>query len=108
MEKRLKAYLLYIKKQLSGDLSPEERTVLKEDLLIQIGFFQHERLIHLMVTITFAILAFAVMFFGFIHESLGNYMLLALLLILLIPYIRHYYILENGVQLLYEYYDELK
>ena len=33
--------------------------------------------------------------------------LTVLLLILLIPYIRHYYILENGVQKLYTYYDRL-
>ena len=28
--------------------------------------------------------------------------------VLLIPYIRHYYILENGVQRLYEYYDQIR
>jgi uncharacterized RDD family membrane protein YckC len=31
-----------------------------------------------------------------------------LFIILLIPYIRHYYILENGVQKLYTYYDSIK
>jgi hypothetical protein len=29
------------------------------------------------------------------------------LLILLIPYIRHYYLLENGVQKMYKQYDEM-
>ena len=29
------------------------------------------------------------------------------LLVLLIPYIAHYYILENGVQKMYRQYDEL-
>lgn len=108
MEKRLKLFLYYMKEQTARDLSPDEKDILKEDLLIQIGFFQHERLIHLIITITFAILAFATMFFGFIYESLGNYLLFALLLVLLIPYIRHYYILENGVQKLYQHYDKLK
>lgn len=108
MEKRLKFYISYIKEQSAKDLAPDEKEMLKEDLLIQIGFFQHERLIHLIVTVTFALLTFATMFFGIYNESLGNYLLLALLLALLIPYIRHYYILENGVQKLYQYYDKLR
>ena len=33
--------------------------------------------------------------------------LVALLLVLLVLYIRHYYILENGVQKLYVHYDFL-
>lgn len=106
MEKRLKCYLTYIKEQLSEELPSEERIMIKEDLLIQIGFFQHERLIHLIVTVTFGILAILTLFFSFIYESVASYLLLALLLILLVPYIRHYYILENGVQKLYEYYDK--
>lgn len=107
MEKRLKVYILYIKEQLSRELSLEEELKLKEDLLIQIGFFQHERLIHLIVTVTFALLTFLTLFFSFAYETIANYLLLALFLLLLIPYIRHYYILENGVQKLYEYYDRI-
>ena len=34
--------------------------------------------------------------------------LMLLLLILLVPYIRHHYILENGTQTLYRYYDSLE
>jgi hypothetical protein len=108
MEKRLKLYLLYLKDRALIDLPEDEKAALKEDLLIQIPFFQHERFIHLVVTVTFALLAFAALFLVLFYESLGNYLLLAFLLVLLIPYIRHYYILENGVQKLYGYYDKLK
>lgn len=59
------------------------------------------------MTATFAILTFLA-FLGcmtaFRPELLA---LVALLLVLLVPYIRHYYILENGVQKLYVYYDLL-
>lgn len=107
MEERLKSYLSLMKEETALDLTYEKKQDLKEELLTQIGFFQHERLIHLIVTVTFAILAFGTLIFNFLNENLLSYLLLALLLILLIPYIRHYYILENGVQKLYRYYDKL-
>jgi hypothetical protein len=34
-------------------------------------------------------------------------MLALLILVLLIPYVRHYYILENEVQKMYKQYDEM-
>jgi hypothetical protein len=108
MEKRLKKYMEFLRQQLKLELSPQDKEKLKGELLVQIGFFQHERLIHLIVTITFALLAFLTFFFSLTLQSIGIYLLLALLLVLLIPYIRHYYILENGVQKLYGYYDRLK
>lgn len=78
------------------------------DLLIQIGFFAHERLVHLIVTVTFAILTIVAVVGFLISEQTGLIALIVLLLVLLVPYIRHYYILENGVQKLYTFYDELQ
>lgn len=75
--------------------------------LEQIAFFSHERLIHLLVTLMFAGLAFAVFFFCITEINLGLLLLLAALMILLVPYIMHYYLLENGVQKMYRQYDEL-
>lgn len=80
--------------------------ILREHLT-QIQFFQHERLIHLIVTCLFAVLAFAVFFALFFTMNAGLFVLFAALLVLLIPYIRHYYILENGVQRMYAQYDRL-
>lgn len=107
MEKRLKDYINYINEQLQCNLSSEEKRILKGNLLTQIMFFQHERLIHLIVTVTFAILAMFSFLFIFIYKNIFIYILLFLILILLFPYIRHYFILERGVQRLYEYYDKL-
>ena len=76
--------------------------------LTQIQFFQHERLIHLIVTCLFAVLAFAVFFALFFTMNAGLFVLFAALLVLLVPYIRHYYILENGVQRMYKQYDRLR
>lgn len=72
-----------------------------------ISFFQHERLIHLIVTVLFALCTVMT----FIAIAVWQIMLLIPLaiafLVLLIPYIKHYYFLENQTQLLYKDYDEI-
>lgn len=107
MEKRLKDYLKYMEQLKIEELSSGERAEMAQELLIQIGFFQHERLVHLIVTITFAILTMMTVLASLALVQPGLFVLTLLLLVLLVPYIRHYYILENGVQKLYTYYDKL-
>lgn len=80
----------------------------KQELLVQIEFFQHERLVHLLVTVLFALLTMIVFIQAVTAFSLWSGVLLLSLLVLLVPYIRHYYILENGTQKLYQYYDRLE
>ncbi|MBD5521084.1 MAG: hypothetical protein HDR03_07645 [Lachnospiraceae bacterium] len=112
MEERLKTYLAKMEEQAalweknSGQsISEQEKKQMLDDMLIQIGFFQHERLIHLIVTVTFALLTIIAIMGTLIVPQPALFALVLLLLVLLIPYIRHYYILENGVQKLYQYYD---
>ncbi len=76
--------------------------------LVQLGFFMHERQIHLFVTILFALIAFADFFVLLIAENPGLVILFLMLLVLLIPYIMHYYLLENGCQYMYRQFDEMK
>lgn len=107
MEKRLKNYLAWMAELDLQGLSLQEKEKLKRDVLVQIQFFQHERLIHLIVTVTFAILT-VMSVLGFVATTqIGLLLLTGMFLVLLIPYIRHYYILENGVQKLYQYYDNI-
>ena len=80
--------------------------VLREHLT-QVSFFQHERLIHLIVTVTFAILTMLALAIYCIAEYMPMLALIVLLLVLLIPYIGHYYTLENEVQKMYTQYDEI-
>ena len=80
----------------------------KAELLVQIGFFQHERLIHLIVTVLFALMTMSVFLLAVTNFAPWTGVLLLLLLVLLIPYIRHYWLLENGTQKLYQYYDKLE
>ena len=79
-----------------------------QEHLVQVGFFQHERLIHLIVTVTFALLEMLAIVLSVISDSLFTLLLPVVILILLIPYIRHYYILENEVQKMYGQYDRMR
>lgn len=91
----------------SGLIQKEEIVLFSEELLNRILFFQHERLIHLLVLMLFAILTFASVALVIVTMNLLIGIAAVLFLVLLIPYIVHYYHLENSVQKLYVLYDEL-
>lgn len=107
MEQRILQYKAYLLRICEEDYSEEEREKMKQQVLTQISFFQHERLIHLIVTITFALLAVVAFGICAVAPTVPFFGLEVLLLVLLIPYIRHYYILENSVQTMYRCYDKL-
>lgn len=107
MEKRLKSYIAFIEGINLSDMTELEKEAFRSAMLVQIGFFQHERLIHLIVTMTFALLTLMPVIAGFAWPGVIWFIMIGLFLALLIPYIRHYFILENGVQKLYGYYDRL-
>ncbi|MDE7131553.1 MAG: hypothetical protein K2O65_07105 [Lachnospiraceae bacterium] len=105
MEHRILNYRKYIDELISQDNSDWD-AVIKEHL-IQVSFFQHERLIHLIVTVTFALLEMIVIALSVVSFTIAVGLLAIALLVLLIPYIRHYYILENEVQKMYGQYDRM-
>lgn len=107
MEKRLRNYLMYMREFTSSEHSMEECKTAYDNLMIQISFFQHERLVHLLVTLAFAILTIGGIIACVFVQTIPLLLMTILLLCLLIPYIRHYYILENGVQELYTRFDYL-
>ncbi len=107
MEKRILNYMSYIDAVLEQNSTGLSYEVILKEHEKQLAFFMHERLIHLLVTLTFGILTFAIFFLLCINFQPGLILLLLALLILLIPYIMHYYLLENGVQKMYRQYDAL-
>ena len=74
---------------------------------MQISFFQHERLVHLIVTVTVAILTLMSAGIFIATSYVPVIMLFTLLMVLLVPYIMHYYTLENEVQKMYAQYDRM-
>lgn len=112
MEQRILQYRKSIdewleKTEQSAQVSQEILRDKMEEHLNQIGFFQHERLIHLIVTVTFALLEMLAIFLNVISDRPFSLLLPVVILILLVPYIRHYYILENEVQKMYVQYDRM-
>ncbi len=100
MKGEIQNYKKYIEKA-SKDESTDKKQ-LSAELLTRIQFYQHERLIHLIVTMSFGV--FFLISLILCSINILCCALSALLLILLVPYIAHYYFLENSVQRLYEIY----
>lgn len=108
MKKRLLDFLNTTDELLNNsNFSKEEWLEIKKEHLTQLSFFQHERLIHLLVTITFALLEMLSLLLVMFQFSILALLFSFVILILLIPYISHYYLLENGVQKMYKQYDEI-
>ena len=107
MADRIRQYLAYV----NGLLEQEDADVdWEEEMkkhLVQIAFFAHERFIHLIVTVTFAILAVLVFLYTYGHFSIPLLLLFFMLMVLMVPYIKHYFLLENSVQDMYEQYDRM-
>ncbi len=106
MKPYMKRYEAYLREQLSHP-DPAHLAALRKETLVQIGFMQHERLIHFLVTMLFALLFLISLGILLFQPSVGLLLLTLLLLALLIPYIGHYYYLENTVQKLYVLYNQL-
>ena len=108
MKKRIINYRLKIDNLLANPdkISKEEwKKILQH--LTQIAFFQHERFVHLIVTVTFAILTMMSIIASIMISNPMLLVLTLLFLVLLVPYIMHYYTLENEVQKMYTQYDEI-
>ena len=102
MRKYMEEYTEEVLTKLKGKVTKEDL----EELKLKITYFQHERLIHLLVTIAFAIFTVIFLCLGMI-----SYVFLipfASFIIFLIFYILHYFFLENHVQYLYKQYDKMK
>ncbi len=103
MKKRILSYLDYI----DGILKEEDRDWNKEAErhLIQIKFFAHERLVHLIVFSLVSVCTVMCVLKLMSDPNVALIGLTLLLFVLLIPYCMHYYLLENSVQRMYEQYD---
>ena len=106
MRSYLQGYLSFIDKELESTEIPDIEN-LKKELLTQIQFMQHERLIHLIVTVLFAIMLFICIGIFAVSDKAIFALLTFLILLPLVPYIWHYYFMENSVQKMYVQYNKL-
>lgn len=99
-------YIKYAEEMLEKEDTDFER--LKAEHLVQIQFMQHERFIHLIVTCLFAVLMFICIFASLVTKNIAITIISVLFLLPIIPYVAHYYFMENNVQKLYDIYNRIE
>lgn len=108
MEVYLKRHEAFIHGQLASASGGADWAGLARFHRAQISYLQHERLVHLLVTLFFGLAALLTLLFLVRHPQPLVGVLLLLLLVLLVPYLVHYYRLENGVQRWYHLANEIE
>lgn len=103
MKKQIQEYINYCNNIKEANINKD----LIEDIKTHIVFFQHERLIHLLITLFVALCSIIFFVISLFHENILIVILFFLFIILFIPYILHYYFLENNVQSIYLIYKEI-
>jgi hypothetical protein len=107
MKKTILAYRKAIDSLLEKGGSGADWDAISNPHLIKLAQFQHARLIHLIVPAVFAILEMLSLIMLFSTEDVFATILSALFFVLLLPYVVHYYTLENEVQRMYAQYDRI-
>ena len=107
MKKRILSYRNSIDRMLETPEGDTDWERILKSHLEQIAFFQHERLIHLIVTALVAVLMVMCISIAIIAGQPSMFLLALPLFVLLVPYLGHYYLLENEVQKMYGQYDRI-
>lgn len=108
MEAYLRRHEAFVRGQLASAGGGADWVGLARFHRAQVEYLQHERLVHLLVTLFFGLAALLTLLFLVLHPHVTIGLLLLLLLVLLVPYLVHYYRLENGVQRWYHLANEIE
>lgn len=96
------------KEFLARESTPEELGAFRQYHEKQIRFLQHERMIHLLVTMFVALFLLLCLGYSLMRPSIAAATLTVIFLALSCAYLHHYYRLENGVQRLYQLSNQLE
>ena len=77
-----------------------------DDFLFKMSLFQKERIIHLVITLTYVF--FTILFLFLTKYIFAMFIVFFILLIFDLCYVYHYFFLENSVQYMYKQYDKMK
>lgn len=110
VQQTMNAVQKYIDEEMKNAPAEKTKEVLSE-FETKISYFQHERLIHLLVTLAFATWLLFEIYCLFILPT--EFLIAGILLVLIffgltIGYVMHYYFLENRVQKMYHMRDEIR
>lgn len=109
MTKHIREHKKKLDKLLSENSPDTDWEAVSAELLVKIGFYQHERLVHLIVTMSVAIMLVMSVLATVLISDVNEILLVldGLFFVLTAPYIVYYFMLENAVQDIYKYYDKI-
>lgn len=103
MKKYMKEFIEKLEQKIEENhkFTDEEISIIR----IKIADFQHERLIHLLVTLFYG--GTTLFFLALSREQIIFFIPFLFEVIFLIFYVKHYFFLENAVQYIYKLYDKI-
>lgn len=104
----LKQHESWIRKRLAEEHDPKACRVIRAIHEEMIARMQHERMIHLIVTLFVALFTLLAVGFAVLTHWMFAFALSVVLIGLTSAYLVHYFRLENGVQRWYRLSDELR
>ena len=106
MRHYMTAYEAYLREFLKSP-DPAQIPAVRRETRVQLGIMQHERLVHFLVCILVGLAFFIVMGMVLYFRTFALGLLDVILLGLLVPYLLHYYFLENTTWRIYTMYNRL-
>lgn len=107
MTEYLTAYMKSAEERLDSCSSMKEWKKLFDEHKDKIAFMQHERIVHFLVTMMFALILTILIAALLFTTNLAVLVLVTIMVVLIAFYIKHYYFLENTVQKMYKLYDRM-
>ena len=107
MTEYLTDYMNTVTERLDNCTEQEELSVILSEHMDKIAFMQHERIVHFLVTMLFAIVLAIFIVGMLLTDNIMLLVLVTMIIVLLAFYIKHYYFLENTVQKMYKVYDRI-
>lgn len=105
MKQDILQHQAWVERSLKRQIQSAELEKIIAEHLRQLQFLQHERLVHLIVTMAVMLLVGVVGIACILHQLCLSIELI--LVILELFYLRHYYFLENTTQYWYRLYNQL-
>ena len=103
MKKYIKEYISEIDKKINDNHKFSSDEI--DDFLFKMKLFQKERIIHLVITLSYVF--FTIIFLFITKYIFAMFIIFFILLIFDGFYVYHYFFLENSVQYMYKQYDKM-
>lgn len=103
----MKQHEAMVNEALLSNADPAEMRKIAEQHEKVIAYMQHERLVHLLVTLAFGAFLLITIAITFIKPQPLVLVLLGMFFVMLIPYVAHYFFLENTIQHWYQLSDRI-